>query len=191
MRNSKINEWLLEVGLLVYSIHRKKAPYSTYPLRTFKRKKSHAGCISYLIHGYIRVGWFYHRIAPSDFSLNRLFPIKLCPFWFHIFRFQILYRIFVLAMTHSSQRSALLTWEFCETIFFSSNGLINDFSGLLLVCCLATCTAIELLSMWNLTRIEVQLCNMLSPEAPQLSLASYNWGLVSAFKSLLSVKGTW
>ncbi|XP_062149076.1 uncharacterized protein LOC133857757 isoform X2 [Alnus glutinosa] len=50
--------------------------------------------------------------------------------------------------------------------------------GLLLVCCLATCTAIELLSMWNLTRIEVQLCNMLSPEAPQLSLASYNWGLV-------------
>ncbi|XP_059432562.1 uncharacterized protein LOC132165887 isoform X2 [Corylus avellana] len=50
--------------------------------------------------------------------------------------------------------------------------------GLLLVCCLATCTAIELLSMWNLTRIEVQLCNMLSPEAPKLSLASYNWTLV-------------
>jgi hypothetical protein len=29
---------------------------------------------------------------------------------------------------------------------------------------------------------------MLSPEAPKLSLASYNWSLVSAFKSLLSVK---
>ncbi|KAM6583283.1 hypothetical protein CsatB_010285 [Cannabis sativa] len=51
-------------------------------------------------------------------------------------------------------------------------------SGLGLVAILAACTLIELLSMWNLTRIEVQLCNMLSPEAPRLSLASYNWGLV-------------
>ncbi|KAK6158983.1 hypothetical protein DH2020_006297 [Rehmannia glutinosa] len=50
--------------------------------------------------------------------------------------------------------------------------------GLLLAGCLATCTVIELLSMWNLTRIEVQLCNVLSPEAPPLSLASYNWCLV-------------
>ncbi|XP_062090904.1 uncharacterized protein LOC133797115 isoform X1 [Humulus lupulus] len=50
--------------------------------------------------------------------------------------------------------------------------------GLGLVAILATCTLIELLSMWNLTRIEVQLCNILSPEAPRLSLASYNWGLV-------------
>ncbi|CAB4288372.1 unnamed protein product [Prunus armeniaca] len=52
------------------------------------------------------------------------------------------------------------------------------FGGLKLVSCLAACTLIELLSMWNLTRIEVHLCNMLSPEAPKLSLASYNWGLV-------------
>lgn len=44
--------------------------------------------------------------------------------------------------------------------------------------CLAICTAIELLSMWNLTRIEVHLCNFLSPEAHPLSLASYNWCLV-------------
>ncbi|XP_038695333.1 uncharacterized protein LOC119992617 isoform X2 [Tripterygium wilfordii] len=51
-------------------------------------------------------------------------------------------------------------------------------SGLLLVNYLAVCTFIELISMWNLTRIEVQLCNLLSPEAPRLSLASYNWGLV-------------
>ncbi|KAJ8750990.1 hypothetical protein K2173_016171 [Erythroxylum novogranatense] len=51
-------------------------------------------------------------------------------------------------------------------------------NGLLLVTCLAICTFIELLSMWNLTRIEVELCNMLSPEAPQLSLATYNWVLV-------------
>lgn len=51
--------------------------------------------------------------------------------------------------------------------------------GLTLVGCLAVCTIVELLSMWNLTRIEVHLCNMLSPEAPNLSLATYNWGLVS------------
>jgi len=50
--------------------------------------------------------------------------------------------------------------------------------GWLFVGCLATCTAIELLSMWNLTRIEVHLCNLLSPEAPPLSLATYNWCLV-------------
>ncbi|XP_019436605.1 PREDICTED: uncharacterized protein LOC109342969 [Lupinus angustifolius] len=50
--------------------------------------------------------------------------------------------------------------------------------GLSLASILATCTFAELLSMWNLTRIEVQLCNVLSPEAPPLSLASYNWCLV-------------
>ncbi|KAA8544730.1 hypothetical protein F0562_019566 [Nyssa sinensis] len=50
--------------------------------------------------------------------------------------------------------------------------------GLLLVGCLTICTIVELLSMWNLTRIEVRLCNMLSPEAPPLSLRSYNWCLV-------------
>ncbi|KAI4380012.1 hypothetical protein MLD38_006246 [Melastoma candidum] len=50
--------------------------------------------------------------------------------------------------------------------------------GLVLVGCLAFSTTCELLSMWNLTKIEVQLCNLLSPEAPQLSLASYNWCLV-------------
>lgn len=50
--------------------------------------------------------------------------------------------------------------------------------GLLLVGCLAMCTIVELISMWNLTKIEVQLCNMLSPEAPPLSLGSYNWSLV-------------
>ncbi|XP_022960956.1 uncharacterized protein LOC111461602 isoform X1 [Cucurbita moschata] len=50
--------------------------------------------------------------------------------------------------------------------------------GMSMVCSLAACTVIELFSMWNLTRVEVHLCNILSPEAPQLSLASYNWGLV-------------
>lgn len=59
------------------------------------------------------------------------------------------------------------------------------FPGLVLAGCLATCTIIELLSMWNLTRIEVQLCNILSPEAPPMSLASYNWCLVSLSFSLI------
>ncbi|XP_057967370.1 uncharacterized protein LOC131157328 [Malania oleifera] len=77
-------------------------------------------------------------------------------------------------------------------------------TGLLLAGCLAVCTVIELLSMWNLTRIEVHLCNMLSPEAPGLSLRSYNWGLVfialvvdnflypvSAFRSHFSQSINW
>uniref|UniRef100_A0A1D1XGF0 ceramide glucosyltransferase n=2 Tax=Magnoliopsida TaxID=3398 RepID=A0A1D1XGF0_9ARAE len=51
-------------------------------------------------------------------------------------------------------------------------------SGLLLSACLAACTIVELLSMWNLTKVEIQLCNMLSPEGPLVSLGSYNWGLV-------------
>ncbi|KAL3829929.1 hypothetical protein ACJIZ3_018731 [Penstemon smallii] len=51
-------------------------------------------------------------------------------------------------------------------------------NGLFWAACLAICTVIELFSMWNLTRIEVQLCNLLSPEAPPMSLASYNWFLV-------------
>lgn len=51
--------------------------------------------------------------------------------------------------------------------------------GLLLTACLAACTILELISMWNLTKVEIQLCNMLSPEGPPLSLRSYNWALVS------------
>ncbi|XP_047950959.1 uncharacterized protein LOC125196472 [Salvia hispanica] len=92
---------------------------------------------------------------------------------------------------------------------FHSNGYSFDeavlpSTGLLLAGCLATCTTIELLSMWNLTRIEVQLCNLLSPEAPPLSLASYNWCLVfiamlvdnflypiSAFRSHFSQSINW
>ncbi|KAL0918829.1 hypothetical protein M5K25_010870 [Dendrobium thyrsiflorum] len=50
--------------------------------------------------------------------------------------------------------------------------------GLSLSGCLAVCTIVELLAMWNLTKVEVQLCNMLSPEGPRVSLRSYNWGLV-------------
>ncbi|CAL9111532.1 unnamed protein product [Musa acuminata var. zebrina] len=50
--------------------------------------------------------------------------------------------------------------------------------GLLLVSCLLVSTIIELLSMWNLTKVEIQLCNMLSPEGPTVSLGSYDWRLV-------------
>ncbi|PKA59270.1 hypothetical protein AXF42_Ash001364 [Apostasia shenzhenica] len=50
--------------------------------------------------------------------------------------------------------------------------------GLSLSGCLAVCTLLELLAMWNLTKVEVQLCNMLSPEGPRVSLRSYNWGLI-------------
>ncbi|KAK8916318.1 hypothetical protein KSP39_PZI023168 [Platanthera zijinensis] len=50
--------------------------------------------------------------------------------------------------------------------------------GLSLCGCLAICTLVELLAMWNLTKVEIQLCNILSPEGPRVSLRSYNWGLV-------------
>eukprot|EP00256_Glycine_max_P070696 XP_025985291.1 uncharacterized protein LOC100817409 isoform X2 [Glycine max] len=87
---------------------------------------------------------------------------------------------------------------------FSPEEIAYTSGGLSLVTFLAICTLVELLSMWNLTRIEVQLCNMLSPEAPQLSLASYNWCLVfiamlvdnflypvSAFRSHFSQSINW
>ncbi|KAI4347059.1 hypothetical protein L6164_007908 [Bauhinia variegata] len=87
---------------------------------------------------------------------------------------------------------------------YSLEEMTFNSGGLSLVSILAICTFIELLSMWNLTRIEVHLCNMLSPEAPQLSLASYNWCLVfiailvdnflypiSAFRSHFSQSINW
>ncbi|XP_015688328.1 uncharacterized protein LOC102715626 isoform X2 [Oryza brachyantha] len=76
--------------------------------------------------------------------------------------------------------------------------------GLKLVCCLLICTLTELVSMWNLTKVEIQLCNMLSPQGPKVSLGSYNWGLVfiavlvdnflypiSAFRSHFSQSINW
>ncbi|BAT72871.1 hypothetical protein VIGAN_01031400 [Vigna angularis var. angularis] len=105
---------------------------------------------------------------------------------------------YVMAMIHVAAALRFYNKEFFpEEITYSSGGL-------LLVTILAICTLVELLSMWNLTRIEVQLCNMLSPEAPQLSLASYNWCLVfiamlvdnflypvSAFRSHFSQSINW
>ncbi|XP_050369140.1 uncharacterized protein LOC126787269 [Argentina anserina] len=79
---------------------------------------------------------------------------------------------YVMAMVHvtAALRMYIKGYSVEETTF--------TFGGLTLVGCLAVCTIVELFSMWNLTRIEVHLCNMLSPEAPNLSLATYNWGLV-------------
>ncbi|KAL2321333.1 hypothetical protein Fmac_030302 [Flemingia macrophylla] len=58
---------------------------------------------------------------------------------------------------------------------FSLEEMNYSSAGLSMVWLLATCTLVALFSMWNLTRIEVLLCNILSPEAPRLSLTSYNW----------------
>uniref|UniRef100_A0A0D9V993 ceramide glucosyltransferase n=1 Tax=Leersia perrieri TaxID=77586 RepID=A0A0D9V993_9ORYZ len=68
----------------------------------------------------------------------------------------------------------------------------------------ASTASCELVSMWNLTKVEIQLCNMLSPEGPKVSLGSYNWGLVfiavlvdnflypiSAFRSHFSQSINW
>ncbi|XP_030952359.1 uncharacterized protein LOC115975635 isoform X1 [Quercus lobata] len=79
---------------------------------------------------------------------------------------------YIMSMIHitAALRIYIKGYSLEETSFTSG--------GLLLVGYLAICTLVELLSMWNLTRIEVHLCNVLSPEAPKLSLASYNWVLV-------------
>ncbi|KAK4772478.1 hypothetical protein SAY86_014253 [Trapa natans] len=105
---------------------------------------------------------------------------------------------YFMALVHatSALRAYVKGYRLDETSLISN--------GLLFVVILAVCTLVELFSMWNLTRIEVQLCNMLSPEAPPLSLASYNWCLVfiamlvdnflytiSAFRSYFSQSINW
>ncbi|KAF9614653.1 hypothetical protein IFM89_019630 [Coptis chinensis] len=55
--------------------------------------------------------------------------------------------------------------------------------GLVLAGCLSLCTVVELVSMWNLTRVEIHLCNMLSPEEPHMSLDSYDWKLMKILTS--------
>ncbi|KAJ4840009.1 hypothetical protein Tsubulata_035112 [Turnera subulata] len=105
---------------------------------------------------------------------------------------------YFMAMVHvaAALRIYIRGYASDETTFVSN--------GLLLVTGLAVCTFTELLSMWNLTRVEVHLCNILSPEAPPLSLATYNWVLVfiamlvdnflypiSAFRSHFSQSINW
>ncbi|XP_047338072.1 uncharacterized protein LOC124941763 [Impatiens glandulifera] len=79
---------------------------------------------------------------------------------------------YIMALTHLAAAIIIYSKELRE-------GEIKPvFSGMKLVIGQAICTLIELASVWNLTRIEVKLCNLLSPEAPKMSLASYNWCLV-------------
>eukprot|EP00250_Pteridium_aquilinum_P006173 c16146_g1_i1 orf=125-1678(+) len=40
------------------------------------------------------------------------------------------------------------------------------------------CVMIEMASLWHLSRVEIDLCNALSPEQEQFSIQSYNWFLV-------------
>lgn len=61
---------------------------------------------------------------------------------------------------------------------YSSEETGTSSNGLWLVRCLALCTVVELFSMWNLTRLEIHLCNLLSPEEPPMSLDTYDWKLV-------------
>ncbi|KAF5184177.1 Ceramide glucosyltransferase, nucleotide-diphospho-sugar transferase, partial [Thalictrum thalictroides] len=79
---------------------------------------------------------------------------------------------YIIAMIHVA---AVLKVGFKE--YPSGEASITS-GGLVLVGCLALCTVVELISMWNLTRVEIQLCNILSPEEPHMSLDSYDWRLV-------------
>ena len=79
----------------------------------------------------------------------------------------------------SIKKSRIVWFFLCYILIWKKWGF---YAGISLVILLAICTFIELLSMWNLTRREVTLCNLLSPESPRLSLAPYNWGLVRAFQ---------
>ncbi|KAF3329466.1 Ceramide [Carex littledalei] len=76
--------------------------------------------------------------------------------------------------------------------------------GLFLASLLLICTLLELISMWNLTKVEIQLCNLLTPEGPRVCLNSFNWGLVflavlidnfmfpvSAFRSYITQSVNW
>ena len=95
--------------------------------------------------------------------------ILLCP------RFLILVTYLHLPMVEIYHSTPIMSW--------------HVLSGLKLVSFLLICITTELVSMWNLTRVEIQLCNMLSPEGPQDSLRSYNWGLVSVSCKALTYFG--
>ncbi|CAL9045984.1 unnamed protein product [Musa banksii] len=79
---------------------------------------------------------------------------------------------YVMALIHLA---AFVRAPFCGSTYSEA---FSSSCGLSLASCLLISTVIELLSMWNLTKLEIQLCNMLSPEEPTVSLGSYNWGLV-------------
>lgn len=65
--------------------------------------------------------------------------------------------------------------------FFSGSPYLNkDLSttGAILSCSVLLSVLIEIVSLWNLSRVEIDLCNALSPEQQPVSIHSYNWLLV-------------
>ncbi|KAG6548219.1 hypothetical protein Mapa_010270 [Marchantia paleacea] len=51
-------------------------------------------------------------------------------------------------------------------------------TGLVVIGCTITSSLIEVLSMKRLSRVEIDLCNALSPESPKVSIEPYDWFLV-------------
>lgn len=64
--------------------------------------------------------------------------------------------------------------------FVSSPYLKKDLitTGSVFTCSHLLCAMIEMASLWNLSRVEIDLCNALSPEQEPFSIQSYNWFLV-------------
>ncbi|PPR82259.1 hypothetical protein GOBAR_AA38458 [Gossypium barbadense] len=136
------------------------------------------------------VAVFPHPIA-SDLTFSR--------YWNYLRKQTFVLESYISTVNWLMNRALFLThfylsWGFVAPYFMAMVHVaaalqiyIKDYSygettctsgGLLLAIWLAICTFTELLSMWNLTRIEVQLCNILSPEAPKLSLDYYNWSMI-------------
>eukprot|EP00249_Psilotum_nudum_P017701 c26449_g1_i1 orf=626-1981(-) len=51
-------------------------------------------------------------------------------------------------------------------------------AGVILSFCSLICVGIEISSLWNLSKVEIELCNTLSPEEPPVSIHLYNWFFV-------------
>lgn len=51
--------------------------------------------------------------------------------------------------------------------------------GFMFACGHLLCAMIEMVSLWNISRVEINLCNALSPEQERLSTQMYNWFIVS------------
>ena len=54
-----------------------------------------------------------------------------------------------------------------------------NIAGFVFACGHLLCAMIEMVSLWNISRVELNLCNALSPEQEQFSTRSYNWFIVS------------
>ncbi|KAJ1703683.1 hypothetical protein LUZ63_003462 [Rhynchospora breviuscula] len=142
------------------------------------------------------VAVFPHPLA-SDLSFSR--------YWNYLMKQTFVLESYVSKVNWWMNRALFsshcyLSWGFCWPYFMATVHILvalrapctSEISlkeaaassyGSLLACCLVICTLVELISMWNLTKVEIHLCNLLSPEGPPVSLGSFNWGLV--FLSLL------